>query len=85
MQNLEVELPAGIDFRLVDGIVEKTCKARGLGVMVKTSLSSYPGSIHWHFHRGAERGTLEVTCWEEEGGSGSRSTPTVRAPGRLPR
>jgi hypothetical protein len=27
------------------------------------SLARYPGSIHWHFTRAGEKGTLEATWW----------------------
>jgi hypothetical protein len=64
MIKTEVKLPASIDLKPVEGLVQETCRARGLNITVKTSLVSYPGSVHWHFRKGAARGTLEVTFWE---------------------
>lgn len=28
---------------------------------MKTSLASYPGSIHWHYKQPKQKGTLEIT------------------------
>lgn len=63
---LEVELRAGTDLERIEGLVEETCRSRGLRLTVKRSLVSYPGSTHWHFKKGKERGTLEVTFWKQE-------------------
>jgi hypothetical protein len=63
LETAEVELPRSVDIRMVAETVLQTCKARGLAVSVKTSLKSYPGSIHWHFKKGPERGVVEVTFW----------------------
>ena len=67
MLSLEVKLPSGSRPAYVRGLVEKTCRTKGLKVSVKTSLVSYPGSTHWHFKRGVERGTVEVTYWMDGG------------------
>jgi hypothetical protein len=61
----DVDLPVKIDFRLVERTVEKYCQLAGLSVTVKTTLLSCPGSIHWHFKKGTERGSLEATLWEK--------------------
>src|ERR1700677_1697971 len=50
----------------LDQIIESLCRAHGLSVTMKATLSKYPGSIHWHWKRGRERGTLEVTLWPRE-------------------
>jgi len=33
----------------------------GLDVKTMGVLKKYPGSLHWHFKRGRERGTIELT------------------------
>jgi hypothetical protein len=43
--------------------VEATAAAEGLVPTMKGTLAGYPGCIHWHWKRGAERGVLEVTLW----------------------
>jgi len=43
--------------------IETAAGTAGLTATVRGSLNAYPGSIHWHFQREAERGTLEVTLW----------------------
>jgi hypothetical protein len=62
---VNVDLPPKLDFRLVEPIVEKYCRLAGLSETVKTTLLGYPGSIHWHFKKGTERGSLEITLWEK--------------------
>ena len=61
---VRVKLPPHADLARVKGLVESTCRSRGLSGHVKTSLKSYPGSVHWHFKKGDERGVIEVTFWE---------------------
>ena len=41
--------------------IERICKTRGLELAMKTSLASVPASIHWHYKRPRETGTLEIT------------------------
>jgi hypothetical protein len=50
----------------LDQIIESLCRAHGLSITMKATLSKYPGSIHWHLKRGRERGTLEVTLCPRE-------------------
>jgi len=65
---IEVDLPipprraAGT----VPGRVERACAAEGLTRTLKSTLAKYPGCIHWHFKKGKERGTLEITWWGRE-------------------
>lgn len=42
-------------------MVELFCAREGLSTTVKTTLKGVPGSVHWHFKKVAEPGTLEVT------------------------
>lgn len=50
----------------IEDAVESTCRALGLIQMIKTDLSKYPGSTHWHYKLGSRSGTLEVTYWPQE-------------------
>jgi hypothetical protein len=50
----------------LDQIIETVSRAHGLSVTMKATLAKYPGSIHWHFKKGRDRGTLEVTLWPRE-------------------
>jgi len=43
--------------------VEAQCAAEALQMTLKGTLAKYPGCVHWHFKRGFERGTLEITWW----------------------
>lgn len=43
--------------------VEAACGTLGLCPTLKAPLAAYPGSVHWHWKRGKERGVLEVTLW----------------------
>ena len=65
MLTLEVKLTPGADLARVESLVEATCRSRGLSTSMKTSLRSFPGSVHWHLKKGAERGTVEVTFWRK--------------------
>ena len=49
----------------VEQAVETVCEGQQLTVGPRTTLTSYPGCVHWHWKRGRERGTLEVTFWPE--------------------
>ncbi|MBI2583919.1 MAG: hypothetical protein HYW25_04590 [Candidatus Aenigmarchaeota archaeon] len=33
---------------------------------MKGTVSKYPECIHWHFKKGRQRGTLEITLWKEQ-------------------
>jgi hypothetical protein len=53
----------------IDGLVravEQICVANGLTCTLKGTLASYSGCIHWHFKKGKQKGTLEVTWWESK-------------------
>ncbi len=65
MNTAEVKLPSAADLRSVEGLVQKTCTARGLEMAMKTSLKSYPGSAHWHFRKGNQPGTIEIIFWKD--------------------
>jgi hypothetical protein len=62
--NLDVDI-SGASGRL-DQTIERLSKALGLSPTLKTTSAKFPGSIHWHFKKGRERGTLEITLWPAE-------------------
>ena len=49
----------------MEAIVEAACAAEGLRLTLKDTLAKYPGCVHWHFQKGTQRGTLEITWWEK--------------------
>lgn len=63
MTDLDIKLPATVDSMVVQTIVDDVGRRAALKTTMKTTLKSYPGSIHWHFKKGTERGILEVTWW----------------------
>jgi hypothetical protein len=66
MLAVSIRLPPKVSFSKVAREVERRCAREGLRVTLKGTLAKYPGCVHWHFKKGAERGTLEVTLWEQE-------------------
>lgn len=58
-----MKLPPGTDLEEAGRLLERLCAEEGLVRTMETSLKVYPGSRHWHYRRGSERGTLEVTVW----------------------
>ena len=66
MIEVEVSLPGGRPSLPVADLVERVCTTAGLHLSLKGTLAQYPGSIHWHFRKGHQRGTLEITWWERE-------------------
>ena len=65
MIETEVDIPPAADFSQAEQVIEGCCRAEGLLVGLKGTLVSYPGCVHWHFKREAQRGTLEVTWWAQ--------------------
>jgi hypothetical protein len=61
MREIEFQLPSGYDLRNAEELIERVCAAHGLQPAMKSTLASYPGSVHWHYKRGNEKGTLELT------------------------
>jgi hypothetical protein len=61
MQEFEFQVPPSARLSGLDALVESTCIAEGLEIGMKGTLASLPGSIHWHFKKPGERGTLEIT------------------------
>ena len=65
---IEVELQITVDATRdeVVRVVEQTCIANDLTCARKGTLAGYPGCIHWHFRNDKQKGTLEITWWENE-------------------
>jgi hypothetical protein len=64
----EVEFCVPLSARLSHGAaaIEAACSAEGLEIGMKGTLASFPGSIHWHFKKPRERGTLEITLFPRD-------------------
>jgi hypothetical protein len=64
MMEIEFTVPQGCNLSGAASLIENACRACGLRVSTRTTLSSYPGCIHWHVKRGIQPGTLGLTLWE---------------------
>jgi hypothetical protein len=64
MIEVELQIPGGIETESVIRIIEQVCASNELTCRLNGTLVSYPGSIHWHFKRGKQKGTVEITWWE---------------------
>ncbi len=42
-------------------VIERLCLDADLTITMKGTLKSLPINIHWHYKRGKEKGTLEIT------------------------
>jgi len=62
---VEVQIFEEMDSDVVIRVVEQSCAFHGLSCALKSTLATYPGSLHWHFKRGGQKGTLEITWWEQ--------------------
>jgi hypothetical protein len=63
---IEVAVSGEAGLSNAERIIEKCCSSEGLQVSVKTSLRMRGDNVHWHFKKGEEKGTLEVTLLREE-------------------
>jgi hypothetical protein len=77
---IEVHIPPDVELSGSESVVEAACAAEGLRVARKTTLATYPGSVHWHVKRGNAAGTLEITVWPR----GRRAWLKVQAGRRAP-
>ena len=66
MIEVELQIPDEVETEAVVRVVEHVCASQDLICTAKGTLLRYPGSIHWHFNRGNQKGTLEITWWERE-------------------
>ncbi len=66
MEYDEIDLPSALPLANAAQAVEDHALALDLRVTQRSTLAQFPGSIHWHFKRGKETGTLEVTLLNRE-------------------
>lgn len=64
MVEIEIHIPAQASSASIPRRIEQACAAEGLRLTLKDTLAGYPGCVHWHYKKGKERGTLEITWWE---------------------
>lgn len=64
MIEIEIHVPRRV--HSVPRLIEQICSLEGLEIALKGTLARYPGSVHWHFKKGKQPGTLEITWWERE-------------------
>jgi hypothetical protein len=63
MQEVDFEIPDSVSISSMDAAIEIFCEHEGLEISLKSTLATYPGSVHWHFRKPGERGTLEITSY----------------------
>lgn len=66
MIEVELQIPDSVERPAVVRVVEQVCTSNDLTCSLKGTLVSYPGSVHWHFKRGKQKGILEITWWQGE-------------------
>ena len=66
MIETDVRLPPLFSPALVPHLVAQSCAGEGLTLTLKGTLKQYPNCLHWHYKKGKEPGTLEITWWEQE-------------------
>lgn len=66
MVEIEFRVPAKFAPRRAERIIERIAQTFGLIEAMKSPLASFPGSIHWHYKKKGESGTLELTLWPAE-------------------
>jgi len=66
MEQIEFSVPAGCDLGKAGALIERICARHGLEAAMKGTLRSFPGSIHWHYKKPRQKGTLELTFLRTE-------------------
>jgi hypothetical protein len=66
MVEVQLQISESIKTDSLVQVVERVCGDNGLTCTLKGTLVSYPGSIHWHFKKEMQKGTLEITWWESK-------------------
>ncbi len=61
----KVDIASSIDPKRLVALVERLCADEDLHPKLKTTLRSYPSSVHWHYSRASMPGTLEITYSSE--------------------
>ena len=63
MVELSIEIPEKGNTVLLRDVIERVGRAHNLTCTLKGTLAKYPGSLHWHFKKGKQKGMLEITWW----------------------
>jgi len=66
LTEVEIPLPPQFYNSQCEQAIENAAAEHGLLATMKNTLKQFPGSTHWHYKRGNERGTLEITLWPLE-------------------
>jgi len=66
MLEVQIDLPLHFRPESISEMVERACAAESLTCSMKGTLTSFPNCVHWHWKRGKERGTLEITWWGKQ-------------------
>ena len=66
MREVDVEIPESVQSTDLMEAIERICVVHQLHCTLKGTLVTYPGSLHWHFKKGKQKGTLEITWWESK-------------------
>jgi len=66
MQEIEFKVPKDFDPGRAGQLIESVCAAHGLDIGMKAGLAGLPGSTHWHYKKGREKGTLELTVFPRQ-------------------
>ena len=61
----DLPLPPDAGPTAIAELVEQSCLDDGFTLTLLSTLAAFPGCTHWHWKRGRERGTLEVTLWPQ--------------------
>jgi hypothetical protein len=61
MKLTEFSVPKSSDLTEAERLIEQICSARGLTLTMKGTQATYPGSVHWHYKKPQQTGTLELT------------------------
>ena len=61
MIEVELQIADSVNTDALVKVVEQICIANRLTCILKRTLASYPGSIHWHFKKDRQKGILEIT------------------------
>jgi hypothetical protein len=63
MEETEIQLSAMPSEAKFISLVETLAASYGLHIKMFSTLSTYPGSLHWHLVKPKTKGTLELTLW----------------------
>jgi hypothetical protein len=66
MIEVNIEVPEDVETVILTESVENVCLSHDLHCTLKGTLTSYPNSVHWHFKKAKQKGTLEITWWESK-------------------